>query len=149
MDRIDWTASLGSGEAERLLKKIGQTLDFELKHAKVANREDLCVWSKYLQEDLHVWWYETRWADGKHLEISEAVCFPESFGGFVGYAFEKTSGLLQAVLQTRIFRVNVHRDSKRWLESCFALNPVFNAKSLEELEIALDLLGGRKESCRE
>ena len=135
MDCTAWTDNLGSREAERLLKKIGQTLGFELKHSETS-REDL----------LHLWWYETSWADGKHLETSETVCFPASCGGFGCYAFAKTSGLLQAVLQTRIFRVNVHRDGekKRWLESCFVLNPVFNVKSIEELEIALDLLG-RKE----
>lgn len=135
MDCTAWTDNLRSREAERLLKKIGQTLSFELKHAE-TKREDL----------LRLWWYETRWVDGKHLETSETVCFPASCGGFGCYAFAKASRLLQAVLQTRIFRVNVHRDGdkKRWLDSCFALNPVFNAKSIEELEIALDLLG-RKE----
>lgn len=138
MDCTDWTASLGSGEVERLLKKIEQSLGFELKHA-VTKREDL----------LRLWWYETRWVDGKHLETSETVCFPASYGGFGCYAFAKASGLLQAVLQTRIFRVNVHRDGdkKRWLDSYFALNPVFNAKSLEELEIALDLLGRKGEAA--
>lgn len=130
MDCIDWTASLGNEEAERLLKKIGQSLDFELKHAKVGTREDL-----------RVWWYETRWADGTRLENLEAVCFPDEFGGFGGYAFSKPSRLLHAVLQNRILRVNVCRDGRRWQESHFVLNPVCNAKSLEELEIALDLLG--------
>lgn len=150
MDCTAWTDNLGSREAERLLKKIGQTLGFELKHAVTAVREDLHAWSRYLQEDVHAWWYETSWADGKHLETSEAVCFPDSCGGFRGYAFAKTSGLLQAVLQTRIFMVNIHRDSKRrWQECCFALNPVFNAKSLEELEITLDLLGRKERRAAE
>lgn len=134
MDCTDWTASLGSKEAEKLLKKIGQSLGFELKHAKVGTREDL-----------HVWWYETRWVDGKCLETLEAVCFPDEFGGFGGYAFSKPSRLLHAALQNRIFRVNICKDGRRWQESHFVLNPVFNAKSLEELEIALDLLGERRE----
>ncbi len=154
MDCTAWTDSLGSREAERLLKKIGQTLGFELKHAAIASREDLHDWSEWMQvhawsewrqEGLQVWWYETRLADGKHLETSEMVCFPDYCGGFGGYAFAEPSRLLCAVLQTRIFRVNVHRDSKRrWQESHFVLNPVFNAKSLEELEITLDLLLGER-----
>lgn len=128
MDCIDWTASLGNGEVERLLKKIGQSLGFELKHSK----ED---W----------WWYETtRLVDGKHFETSKAVRFPESCGGLCDAAFAEPSRLLQAVLQTRIFRVNVHRDGDRWQESHFILNPLFNAKSLEELEITLDLLGEKR-----
>ena len=123
-----WADSLESREVERLLKKIGQTLGFELVHGEVGD-----------------WWYETSWADGKDLETPEPVCFPASCGGFGDFAFAEPSGLLCAVLQTRIFRVNVHRDGK-WQESCFALNPIFNAKkSLEELEITLDLLlGGRR-----
>ena len=137
MDYTAWTDNLESEEAKRLLKKIGQSLGFELKHAKVANREDL-----------HLWWYETRWVDGKRLETSEAVCFPESYGGFGEYAFAKPRRLLHVVLQTRIFRVNVYKDGKRWQESHFVLNSIFNAKSLEELEIALDLLG-RKEGAAE
>lgn len=141
MDCTAWTDSLGSREVERLLEKIGQTLDFELVHAAASSREDL----------LHLWWYETSWADGKHLETPEAVCFPDSCGGFECYAFAEPSRLLHAVLQTRLFRVNVHKDGKkrRWLESHFVLNLVFNAKkSLEELEIALDLLGRREEELR-
>lgn len=134
MDHIDWIDHLESSEVERLLKKIGQSLGFELKYAKVANREDLCLW-----------WYETRWADGKCLETLEVVHFPESCGGFGDYAFSKPSRLLHAVLQTRIFRVTVYRDGKRWQESHFVLNPIFNVKSLEELEIALDLLGRKEE----
>ena len=130
MDCTAWTDSLGSEEVERLLKKIGRALDFELVHGE--------VWD---------WWYETSWADGKHLETSEPVCFPDSCGGFGGFAFAESSKLLHAVLQTRVFRVNVCRDGKkkRWQESCFALNPIFNAKkSLEELEITLDLLLGEE-----
>ena len=71
MDCTAWTDSLGSREVERLLEKIGQTLDFELVHATTASREDLHAWSKWLQEDLYLWWYETRWADDKYLESDE------------------------------------------------------------------------------
>ena len=39
MDCTAWTDNLRSREAERLLKKIGQTLSFELKHAE-TKRED-------------------------------------------------------------------------------------------------------------
>lgn len=128
MDCTAWVDNLGSKEVERLLHKIGHALSFEL----VSN--------------IGVWWYETRWADGKCLETLEAVRFPESCGGLCDSAFLKPSRLLCAVLQTRIFRVNVHRDDKRrWQESHFVLNPVFNVKSLEELEIALDLLLGEGE----
>lgn len=49
MDCTDWIDDLESSEVERLLKKIGQSLGFELKHVEVAYREDL-----------NVWWYETR-----------------------------------------------------------------------------------------
>jgi len=133
MDCTAWTDNLGSKEAERLLKKIGQTLDFELKHG----------------EEYWLWYETTRLVDGTHFETSEAVRFPKSCGGLCDSAFLKPSGLLQAVLQTRIFRVTVHRDCKRWQESHFVLNPVFNVKSLEELEITLDLLGERtaKNGC--
>lgn len=126
MDYTAWVDNLGSKEVERLLHKIGHALSFEL----VSN--------------IGVWWYETRWADGKCLETLEAVRFPESCGGLCDSAFLKPSRLLRVVLQTRIFRVNAHRDG-RWQESYFVLNPVFNIKSLEELKIALDLLLGEGE----
>lgn len=139
MDCTAWTDDLGSEEAERLLRKIEQTLDFELKH----------VWWTADKEDLDVWWYVTRWVDGKCLETSEAVCYPESCDGFRDYAFSKPRRLLQAVLQTRVFKINVHKDGRRWQESCFVLNPLFGCKSLEELEITLDLLGEKKKKIGE
>lgn len=126
-----WIHSLGNKEVERLLHKIGHALGFELI------------------SDNDLWWYKTRLVDNKRLETLEAVHFPESCGGLCDSAFLKPRRLLQAVLQTRIFKINVHRDGGRWQESCFVLNPLFGCKSLEELEITLDLLGEKKKKIGE
>ena len=127
---------------EDALAKIGKSLGFSLKHSTLdADQGRARVGSPLW------WWYEYEPSSGEDGKNVAGTVFLFHFGtcqtdyGLKSHYIESTS-MLEDVLTTREFIVCNRTAGSRHALPTRISNPFAGARSLEELQMKLDLLGG-------
>lgn len=124
---------------EDLLAKVGKSLGFSLKHSTlVAGQGQAAVGSPLW------WWYEYEPSGGEDSKAAGKVLLCHSGScqdiSLKCYCIESAL-MLEDVLATREFTAH---SSRHALPVPRISNPFAGTKSLEELQIKLDLLGEKK-----